>query len=1323
MEFRAVRFVESLHEKPVTLAQLLRFFGRFTTISDIKFHTPALLRSSHDGEIAAHDHKRWLECTDVLQYGVERAGDILHIPVLGMIDPRQAPTDLSSVAAIVRGMQQARTLPLPARPLELRTCLADLMLMETSAARVQHLWRTRQGRRMVAALREQQHRTHLAEAYAAERNRQNVRRVWENDVKKAQAMLQARLDDAKHAAVVAELSMTLRFGYSQEWHDDYQAWYYNHTTTGDVVWERPSYNESDLTAAKILQRLVRRFLGKCRRAAYKRSLTRWAKYEREKVVWEAQWMDRKRCVTLRVRDINATTRAAVLEWRRGGSTSIRLPSNGGDALTTMHSPALVDVLTAWTTLLQQAYHKSVRKEHMAHMLLPVYARPPNANATALIASLHLYAKLRDAVRPTGAAALTIQYTKVEMPFGWTEVPQDPVYYLHEASGAVTWDQPEYTFDEEYAARKLQSAYRMLQGRKAFKRMLDTFSFVELLHASIKHGTGIGWIGFGLEGMSLLAYLGRLGLAKQIPSIAKTHLTMDSFWSVPDAKWLNHGIVWQKEEKALLHTAPQVIQGSRRLAPLTSRMSVLPHKHGFHIIPSEKALQQLLSAHFTGQQGRVQSIVRAFKGLPFPVSYNQLDVYLRGYTGRPAQAAENILDIVPPGSTSLESEVDLYKLYRHALRRCAIVASNLKLERLAKRLHHVLDISTCIHGVACDLKLALAATPLTPDDKSWVCRDLPCVKGLWESNIDKSGKLSVAQAALWLRQEGLEYMLQYIRATVTMQSTYRMHARRKWYVAVIAHRNSCALTIQLAWRCSLARAVRSHLVAEQTSSYEQHYVEASQLFFFIHVPTQERINVHPIDDLGHPIVYRPMVLDRITRKYILAWPWLASSNQAPETAASVFESNVVCSICDNERASRICDVCCTSRGDYIYYCFACYCTAHPPALAWHTYQPLNRLHAQALRCVECTRLSSHRCLGCNEDYCDRCLARVHSKGKRASHLIEHYEPKSQVCIECEQRVALKTCTVCADALCEDCASRTHARGNKAKHVMHPILQLLPPGSEHCTQCKSRVADRTCRHCARPVCHVCLETAHPIHCLDSQLEAAKRALLGDNVCVDCGKPADRVCQTCGDKYCSVRWMGNPGCFERFHAKGKRIEHEATPFVLPPLVLTPEALALEKKVAAQKHAMQVAAEAAAKVQEAADMEVRRQFEREQKAYAAEVQRAKRALALQVPQQPLPESNTTILSTPEKRTVAFRKPKKEAPRCTTLGCTNEALRQIPFCADHCTAQNLLALGHDAKDAAKIMAGLERIKQRRAHEAEFGVSLLEKVRREFKDMAFLNDK
>merc|ERR1711865_1210855 len=44
---------------------------------------------------------------------------------------------------------------------------------------------------------------------------------------------------------------------------------------------------------------------------------------------------------------------------------------------------------------------------------------------------------------------------------------------------------------------------------------------------------------------------------------------------------------------------------------------------------------------------------------------------------------------------------------------------------------------------------------------------------------------------------------------------------------------------------------------------------------------------------------------------------------------------------------------------------------------------------------------------------------------------------------------------------------------------------------------------------------------------------------------GKEADRICEQCGDVYCSLTWMGNTGCFAKFHSKGNRRSHSWKPF----------------------------------------------------------------------------------------------------------------------------------------------------------------------------------
>ena len=91
--------------------------------------------------------------------------------------------------------------------------------------------------------------------------------------------------------------------------------------------------------------------------------------------------------------------------------------------------------------------------------------------------------------------------------------------------------------------------------------------------------------------------------------------------------------------------------------------------------------------------------------------------------------------------------------------------------------------------------------------------------------------------------------------------------------------------------------------------------------------------------------------------------------------------------------------------------------------------------------------------------------------------------------------------------------------------------------------------------------------------------------DHSCVECGKQADRVCNTCGDKYCSIKWMGHPGCFELFHEKGNRAEHEFERF--RPITAPKELVELEKKA---KEALEMRKKMLEDMQREIDEEARR-------------------------------------------------------------------------------------------------------------------------------------
>jgi hypothetical protein len=154
---------------------------------------------------------------------------------------------------------------------------------------------------------------------------------------------------------------------------------------------------------------------------------------------------------------------------------------------------------------------------------------------------------------------------------------------------------------------------------------------------------------------------------------------------------------------------------------------------------------------------------------------------------------------------------------------------------------------------------------------------------------------------------------------------------------------------------------------------------------------------------------------------------------------------------------------------------------------------------------------------------------------------------RVCVECEILPAEKFCEVCEDDYCGDCAKDTHRHGKKYRHPFVNIVEPLEPQQVHCNNCEFRVATEQCKFCKKMMCDSCNKFEHPDSC------SVRLKLLGGNkadtshaiTCAVCEKPPDVMCEQCGDVYCSVKWMGNPGCFRKTHMKGNRKEHKLVPY----------------------------------------------------------------------------------------------------------------------------------------------------------------------------------
>ena len=142
--------------------------------------------------------------------------------------------------------------------------------------------------------------------------------------------------------------------------------------------------------------------------------------------------------------------------------------------------------------------------------------------------------------------------------------------------------------------------------------------------------------------------------------------------------------------------------------------------------------------------------------------------------------------------------------------------------------------------------------------------------------------------------------------------------------------------------------------------------------------------------------------------------------------------------------------------------------------------------------------------------------------------------------------MKFCTTCQDDYCVDCSKDTHRHGKKHHHVFEDIKEELEPQQVHCIECENRAGTDQCNFCKKSFCNSCAKFSHPKQCaVRIKLQGGRDKESHEIQCVVCGKPPDTMCMQCGDVYCSVKWMGNPGCFRKTHMKGKKKDHKTVSY----------------------------------------------------------------------------------------------------------------------------------------------------------------------------------
>ena len=117
--------------------------------------------------------------------------------------------------------------------------------------------------------------------------------------------------------------------------------------------------------------------------------------------------------------------------------------------------------------------------------------------------------------PESKLRVGLKYTYVERPLWWEEQRDlyGRVFYRNSYTGEESWGTPEYSINDELAARKIQRCIRGYMGKTYFLKFARSQDLHGLLYCSIEDAQARAWIGFHDEGMDATIWLTRLGLGQ------------------------------------------------------------------------------------------------------------------------------------------------------------------------------------------------------------------------------------------------------------------------------------------------------------------------------------------------------------------------------------------------------------------------------------------------------------------------------------------------------------------------------------------------------------------------------------------------------------------------------------------------------------------------------------------------------------------------------------------------------------------------------------------------------------------------------------------
>ena len=583
------------------------------------------------------------------------------------------------------------------------------------------------------------------------------------------------------------------------------------------------------------------------------------------------------------------------------------------------------------------------------------------------------------------AQVSIQYSKVEMPFEWEKVQGDDgeTYYYNTHSNETQWERPRYLWEENLSCIIIQKIIRGFLGRLGVARHIVDLDVCSAARFGIENAEDVGWAGHDPHGLTVEMWFARQGLyhilakhrrnrekrfQRACLKPLKLPWTEDSLRAAFITDQEHMDVVLAQQEEVLVQLAPgHEVNG------------------GAMVRVEEDVVRHFLELN-RDQPARATRFAQRLKETKTPVTYFQLQAHLEKYRGQPSLAITQIPEELADLPTIPSSDTTA-RICQSLERTCQRVELILR-KKGVKVLETVLNTAL----------MAEVTGQTSPGP--WFMMSPP-------QEVFRACQL----------REALVQVIEGCRQVERIQRIWRSYWSLKQWRAYTYWVRSSATVIQCAWRCAAARAEAQRLEAMKTSVWEELLDAERDALYYFNNETKASQWTAP------DVPFKPLDY----------WPIDPSTLPAPSG---------VCDHCRTAEALRVCLSCVNMENQPKEYCFKCFGKVHrdDAELVNHSFHVLGgeaSLGHKKAPCSRCGGPCIRECNDCDELYCMACYRRVHAKGKRRAHTWIKYAQSPFLCVECEEAIATVHCKTCDDMYCLSCSKRFHRYGKRATHDLDEI----------------------------------------------------------------------------------------------------------------------------------------------------------------------------------------------------------------------------------------------------------------------------------------------